>query len=49
MFDFKPAETKGPVRVLKGGLLIDGNGGKPVQYRATSFSNSQKNAMSSMK
>ena len=30
MFDFKPAETKGPVRVLKGGLLIDGNGGTTV-------------------
>ena len=31
MFEFKPAEAKGPVRVLKGGLLIDGNGGKPVK------------------
>ncbi len=31
MFDFKPPEAKGPVRVLKGGTLIDGNGGKPVK------------------
>ena len=31
MFDFKPPEAKGPVRVLKGGMLIDGNGGKPVK------------------
>ncbi len=31
MFDYKVPEPKGPVRVLKGGQLIDGNGGKPVK------------------
>ena len=29
MFEFKPIEAKGATRVIKGGLLIDGNGGKP--------------------
>ena len=31
MFEFKPVEAKGATRVIKGGLLIDGNGGKPVK------------------
>ena len=31
MFEFKPIEAKGATRVIKGGLLIDGNGGKPVK------------------
>jgi hypothetical protein len=31
MFEFKPPEARGAVKVLKGGLLIDGNGGKPVK------------------
>jgi len=31
MFDYKVAEPKGATQVIKGGLLIDGNGGKPVK------------------
>jgi hypothetical protein len=31
MFEFKPVEAKGATRVIKGGMLIDGNGGKPVK------------------
>ena len=27
MFEMKPAEEKGPLKVIKGGALIDGNGG----------------------
>src|SRR5690606_24799815 len=31
MFEFKQPEARGAGKVLKGGLLIDGNGGKPVK------------------
>jgi len=31
MFEMKPAEDKGPLKVIKGGTLIDGNGGKPLK------------------
>lgn len=31
MFEMKPAEEKGPLKVIKGGTLIDGNGGKPLK------------------
>jgi imidazolonepropionase-like amidohydrolase len=31
MFDYKVPEAKGPVKVIKGGTLIDGNGGKPLK------------------
>ena len=31
MFDMKMPEEKGKIKIIKGGLLIDGNGGKPVK------------------
>jgi imidazolonepropionase-like amidohydrolase len=31
MFDYKVPEAKGAVKVIKGGTLIDGNGGKPLK------------------
>ena len=31
MFEMKAPEEKGPVRVIKGATLIDGNGGTPVK------------------
>jgi imidazolonepropionase-like amidohydrolase len=31
MFDYKVPEAKGPIKVIKGGTLIDGNGGKPLK------------------
>lgn len=31
MFDYKVPEAKGAVKVIRGGMLIDGNGGKPVK------------------
>ncbi|HSN42390.1 MAG TPA: amidohydrolase family protein, partial [Burkholderiales bacterium] len=31
MFDYKVPEQKGAIKVIKGGTLIDGNGGKPVK------------------
>jgi len=31
MFDYKVPEPKGATKVIKGGLLIDGNGGKPIK------------------
>ena len=31
MFDYKVAEPKGATKVIKGGMLIDGNGGKPIK------------------
>ena len=31
MFDMKAPEAKGKVKIIKGGTLIDGNGGKPLK------------------
>ena len=31
MFDMKAPEAKGKVKIIKGGALIDGNGGKPLK------------------
>lgn len=31
MFDYKVPEAKGATKVIKGGMLIDGNGGKPLK------------------
>jgi len=31
MFEMKVAEEKGPIKVIKGATLIDGNGGTPVK------------------
>ncbi|MEK6591645.1 MAG: amidohydrolase family protein [Pseudomonadota bacterium] len=31
MFDYKVPEAKGALKVIKGGMLIDGNGGKPLK------------------
>ena len=31
MFDMKAPEEKGKIKIIKGGMLIDGNGGKPVR------------------
>jgi imidazolonepropionase-like amidohydrolase len=31
MFEMQPAEAKGPLKVIKGGTLIDGSGGKPLK------------------
>ena len=31
MFEMKVEEVKGPLKVIKGGMLIDGNGGAPVK------------------
>ena len=31
MFDLKAPEAKGKVKIIKGGTLIDGNGGKPLK------------------